>query len=45
VLASQFAAIAALAAALLFRERLGRAGVAGVIVIAAGVAAVSALRV
>ena len=44
VLASQFAAIAALAAALLFRERLGRAGVAGVIVIAAGVAAVSALR-
>ena len=44
VLASQFAAIAALAAALLFRERLGRTGVAGVIVIAAGVAAVSALR-
>lgn len=44
VLASQFAAIAALAAAILFRERLGRAGVAGVVVIAAGVAAVSALR-
>ncbi len=44
VLASQFAAIAALGAAVLFRERLGRAGVAGVIVIAAGVAAVSALR-
>ncbi len=44
VLASQFAAIAALAAAFLFRERLGRSGVLGVIVIAAGVAAVSALR-
>jgi drug/metabolite transporter (DMT)-like permease len=44
VLASQFAAIAALAAAVLFHERLGRAGVAGVIVIAAGVAAVSALQ-
>jgi drug/metabolite transporter (DMT)-like permease len=44
VLASQFAAIAALAAALLFRERLGRTGVVGVVVIAAGVAAVSALR-
>lgn len=45
VLASQFAAIAALAAAILFRERLSRAGVLGVVVIAAGVAAVSALRV
>ena len=44
VLASQFAAIAALAAAFLFRERLGRSGVLGVIVIAAGVAAVSALQ-
>jgi drug/metabolite transporter (DMT)-like permease len=44
VLASQFAAIAAVAAAILFRERLGRAGVLGVVVIAAGVAAVSALR-
>jgi drug/metabolite transporter (DMT)-like permease len=44
VLASQFAAVAALAAGLLFRERLSRSGVAGVIVIATGVAAVSALR-
>ena len=44
VLGSQFAAISALAAGLLFRERLSRAGIAGVIVIAAGVAAVSALR-
>jgi drug/metabolite transporter (DMT)-like permease len=44
VLASQFAALAALAAGILFRERLGRTGVAGVIVIAIGVAAVSALR-
>jgi len=44
VLASQFAAIAALAARILFGERLGRAGTIGVVVIAAGVAAVSALR-
>jgi drug/metabolite transporter (DMT)-like permease len=44
VLASQFAAISALAAGFLFRERLGRVGIAGVIVITAGVAAVSALR-
>ena len=44
VLASQFAAVAALVAGILFGERLGRTGVAGVIVIAAGVAAVSALR-
>jgi len=44
VLASQFAAIAAIAARILFGERLGRAGTAGVIVIAVGVAAVSALR-
>ncbi len=44
VLASQFAALSALGAGFLFRERLGRSGIAGVIVIAAGVAAVSALR-
>jgi drug/metabolite transporter (DMT)-like permease len=44
VLASQFAALAAVAAAFLFRERLGRSGVVGVAVIALGVAAVSALR-
>jgi drug/metabolite transporter (DMT)-like permease len=44
VLASQFAAIAAVAAAVLFGERLGRTGTVGVILIAAGVAAVSALR-
>jgi drug/metabolite transporter (DMT)-like permease len=44
VLASQFAALAALAARVLFGERLGRAGVVGVLVIAGGVAAVSALR-
>lgn len=44
VLASQFAAIAAIAAAVLFKERLTRVGVAGVAVIAVGVAAVSALQ-
>jgi len=44
VLGSQFAAIAAISAALLFKERLTRVGVAGVVVIAVGVAAVSALR-
>jgi drug/metabolite transporter (DMT)-like permease len=44
VLASQFAAIAALAARVLFGERLGRARTAGVIVVALGVAAVAALR-
>jgi drug/metabolite transporter (DMT)-like permease len=44
VLASQFAAVAAVAAALLFKERLTRLGVAGVIVIAVGVALVSAVR-
>jgi drug/metabolite transporter (DMT)-like permease len=44
VLASQFAALAALGAALLFKERLTRAGVVGVVVIAVGVALVSALR-
>jgi drug/metabolite transporter (DMT)-like permease len=45
VLASQFAALAAIGAALLFKERLTRAGVVGVAVIAVGVAVVSALRV
>jgi drug/metabolite transporter (DMT)-like permease len=44
VLASQFAALAAIGAALLFKERLTRAGVVGVVVIAVGVAVVSALR-
>ncbi len=44
VFASQFAAISAVAAVVLFKERLGRLGIVGVIVIAAGVAAVSALR-
>ena len=44
VLASQFAALAAVGAALLFKERLTRAGVAGVVVIAVGVAVVSALQ-
>lgn len=44
VLASQFAAIAAVAAGFLFGERLGRSSMVGVVVIAAGVAAVSALR-
>jgi drug/metabolite transporter (DMT)-like permease len=44
VLGSQFAALAAIGAALLFKERLTRAGVVGVIVIAVGVAVVSALR-
>ncbi len=44
VIASQFAALSAFVAAILFRERLGRTAVAGVIVIAVGVAAVSALR-
>jgi drug/metabolite transporter (DMT)-like permease len=44
VLASQFAALAAIGAAVLFKERLSRAGVIGVVVIAVGVAAVSALR-
>jgi len=44
VLASQFAALAAISAVFLFGERLGREGVVGVIAIAAGVAAVSALR-
>jgi drug/metabolite transporter (DMT)-like permease len=44
VLASQFAGLAALAAGIFFRERLGRPGIVGVVVIAGGVAAVSALR-
>ncbi len=44
VLASQFAALAAIGAALLFKERLTRLGVVGVVVIAIGVAVVSALR-
>jgi drug/metabolite transporter (DMT)-like permease len=44
VLASQFGAIAALAAAWLFKERLARIQVVGVAVIAAGVALLSALQ-
>ena len=44
VLASQFAALAAVGAALLFKERLTRVGVVGVAVIAVGVAVVSAVR-
>jgi drug/metabolite transporter (DMT)-like permease len=44
VLASQFAALAAVGAAVLFKERLGRVGVVGVVVIAIGVAVVSALQ-
>jgi drug/metabolite transporter (DMT)-like permease len=44
VLASQFAAIAAVAAYVLFRERLTGAQIAGVALIAAGVAALSGLQ-
>jgi drug/metabolite transporter (DMT)-like permease len=44
VLASQFAALAALAAFVLFRERLTRVQLAGIAIIAAGVAALSALQ-
>jgi drug/metabolite transporter (DMT)-like permease len=44
VLASQFAALAALAAFVLFRERLTRVQLAGVVAIAVGVAVLSALR-
>lgn len=44
VLGSQFAALSAFVAAILFRERLGPVGIAGVVLIAAGVAAVSGLR-
>ena len=45
VLASQFAALAALAAYLLFHERLARSQLAGIGVIAAGVAILTALQV
>lgn len=45
VLASQFAAIAAIAARFLFGERIGRTATIGVVVIAFGVALVTALRV
>jgi uncharacterized membrane protein len=44
VLASQFAALAAIGAFVLYSERLSRVQVAGVIVIAVGVAVLSALR-
>jgi drug/metabolite transporter (DMT)-like permease len=44
VLASQFAAIATVGAYLLFRERLGRSQLAGVVATIAGVAALTALR-
>jgi drug/metabolite transporter (DMT)-like permease len=44
VLSSQFAAIAAVVAFLLFGERLGRVQVAGVVIIAIGVATLSVLR-
>jgi drug/metabolite transporter (DMT)-like permease len=44
VLASQFAALAAVAAYLLFRERLARVQVLGVCTVIAGVAVLSALR-
>lgn len=44
VLASQFGAVAAIAAYLFFRERLGRPQAAGVAAIAAGVAALTALQ-
>lgn len=44
VLASQFGAVAAIAAYLLFHERLGRPQAAGVAVIAAGVAVLTALQ-
>ena len=44
VLASQFAAIAAIGAFLLFRERLVRIQVTGVVAVALGVAALAALR-
>jgi drug/metabolite transporter (DMT)-like permease len=44
VLASQFAAVAALGAFLLFRERLARTQVAGVAAIAVGVAVLSGLQ-
>jgi drug/metabolite transporter (DMT)-like permease len=44
VIASQFAGIAAVAAFILFGERLGRVQVIGVVVIAVGVAALAAVR-
>ncbi len=44
VMASQFAAIAAIAAVILFRERLSRAQVVGIATIAVGVALLSLLR-
>jgi multidrug transporter EmrE-like cation transporter len=44
VLASQFAALAALAAFLLFDERLARVQLAGIAVIAVGVATLTALQ-
>lgn len=44
VLASQFGAIAAIAAVVLFRERLTRLQVIGIAAIAAGVAVMSALQ-
>ncbi|MCI0581593.1 MAG: DMT family transporter [Chloroflexi bacterium] len=44
VLSSQFAAIAAIVAYFLFGERLGRVQVAGVVIIALGVATLSLLR-
>jgi drug/metabolite transporter (DMT)-like permease len=43
VLSSQFAAVAALGAFLLFRERLGRVQLLGVVVVVCGVAVLSAL--
>jgi drug/metabolite transporter (DMT)-like permease len=45
VLSSQFAAIAAVAAFYVFRERLARVQVAGVAVIAVGIAVLTALQV
>jgi drug/metabolite transporter (DMT)-like permease len=44
VLASQYAAVAVLVARIFFGERLGRRQIAGAVLIAVGVAAVSALR-
>lgn len=44
VLASQFAALAGLAAYVLFRERLGRLQLSGVAIVALGVAALSSVR-
>lgn len=44
VLGSQFAAIAALGAVVLYRERLTRAQMLGIVVIAVAVASLSALR-